>query len=232
LFTLARTAFLERNIVLSSDSLDGRELSTKRFAEFLSEITEKKNINQQDLAVRLGIASQYISDLKAGRRGIGAVVARRLEDEFNYPRGWFLAREDESQNARIDQDLTSGRGVRTHLPVFRNPITGDPHTHPLWDGAEVEICGVAALRALAARWPYLLQFGSQDGHGRLRKNDLVLISQQLQGDTEIVVLKQANKAFLARRQKPRGWEALNDRNFVASDPDVIGHCLGIVWAAF
>ena len=216
--------------MLSSDSVSARELSTQRFGEFLNQITAK-GISQQDLATRLGIASQYVSDLKAGRRGIGELVARRLEDEFSFPRGWFLAREDESQNARIDQELTSGRGVRTHLPVFRNPIAGDPHAHPSWDGAEVEICGVAALRALAARWPYLLQFGAQDRRGRLCKNDLVLISQQLEGDAEIVVLKQANKTFLARRQKLRGWEALNDRNDVASDPDVIGHCLGIVWAA-
>jgi transcriptional regulator with XRE-family HTH domain len=217
--------------VLSSESLSSsRELSNKRFCEFLSQIAAQ-GISQQDLAMRLGIASQYISDLKAGRRGIGEVVARRLEDQFSLPRGWFLARDDDGENPRIDQDLASGRGVRTYLPVFRDPIKGDPHAHSDWDGAEIEICGVAALRALAARWPYLLRFGIHDRQGRLRKNDLLLISQQLQEDAEILVLEQADKAFLARRQGSRGWEALNQRRVVAGEPDVIGHCLGIVWAA-
>ena len=93
------------------------------------------------------------------------------------------------------------------------------------------ICGVAALRALAARWPYLLRFGINDRRGRLQKNDLLLISQQIEDDGEIRVLEQANKVFLARRQKPSGWEALYKNRVVTGNPDVIGRCVGIVWAA-
>jgi transcriptional regulator with XRE-family HTH domain len=216
----------------SGKDLSAVDLSHQRFCDLLDELAVQ-GINQQDLARRLGIAPQYLSDVKSRRRGISELFARRLEDLFDRRRGWFLGRDDDSpgHNKRLDQDLASVRSARTHLPAFAHPVKGDPYTHPLWDGAEIEICGVAAIRALDTHWPYLLRLGSKDQRGRLKKNDLLLVSQQIQDDAEILVLEQADKAFLARRKKPRGWEALSKGRVVTGNPEVIGACLGIVWAA-
>ena len=85
------------------------------------------------------------------------------------------------------------------LPVFSNPVSGEPRTLPGWDGSSVEVVGAAAAKALSAQQPYVLRLGADDRRSRLRKNDLILISQAHDADAEIQVLKLRGNLFLARR---------------------------------
>jgi hypothetical protein len=112
-----------------------------------------------------------------------------------------------------------------------HPIAGDPFTHPDWDGAEIEVCGVAAIRAQAGRWSYLLRFGVNDRQRRLGRNDLVLISQEAKDDAAIHVLESMNQCFLARRKGPGGWEPLSPQRHSVGEPTIVGHAVGVVWAA-
>jgi transcriptional regulator with XRE-family HTH domain len=211
-------------------SLSSAGSPQERFSTFLDELAGK-GITQQEAARRLGVSPQYISDCRAGRRGISELFARRLEEEFHRPRGWFLDDDTDQGGERPLRESLGGRSARTHLPVFPHPIQGDPYRHRLWSGSEIEVCGLAAVRALAARQTYLLELGIDDRRGRLRRHDLILISQETNSTAELQVLELANKAFLARRKQPRGWEALSASRSVSGDPKIIGHCIGVVWAA-
>jgi hypothetical protein len=76
-----------------------------------------------------------------------------------------------------------------------------------------------------------LQFGIDDRRGRLRRNDLILISQDVAQIATIHVLESRDQRFLARRKKPDGWEALLMQRKVVGEATIIGHCVGVVWAA-
>jgi hypothetical protein len=117
------------------------------------------------------------------------------------------------------------------LPLFADPIKGDPFVHSLWNGSVIEVSGPAAKQVRGAQQPYLLQLGLDDRRGRLRKSDLILISQSVAPAAEIQVLESSKGVFLARPKRHRGWEALSARRIVRGDPTVIGHCVGMVWAA-
>jgi len=52
----------------------------------------------------------------------------------------------------------------------------------------MEIVGAAAAKLVLAKHPFLLRFGHNDIHGRLRKGDFVLISQTRSDHAEIHVV--------------------------------------------
>ena len=213
----------------SSLSFSLEDLPFDRFNEFLEELAAK-GVSQQEVANRLGVSAQYVTDIKARRRRVSELFARRLEDQFHRSRGWFLGTEDDPNGTLAPQGV-EGHAARAHLPVFPHPIAGDPFTHPDWDGAEIEVCGVAAIKALAGRWSYLLRFGVNDRQQRIGRNDLILISQAAKDDAAIQVLESMNKCFLARRKAPGGWEPLSPHRHSVGEPTIVGHAVGIVWAA-
>src|SRR5271166_581024 len=78
----------------SSLSFSLEDLPFDRFHEFLEELAAK-GVSQQEVAKRLGVSAQYVTDIKARRRRISELFARRIEDEFHRSRGWFLGTDDE-----------------------------------------------------------------------------------------------------------------------------------------
>jgi transcriptional regulator with XRE-family HTH domain len=206
------------------------DLPRERFVEFLVE-QAKSGVSQQDLARQLDVAPQYISDLKTGRRRISELFARRLEDKFHQSRNWFLGREEEPDPGWPPPHGFQLRSARMYLPVLRRPISGDPRRHRYWSGAEIEICGIAASWGLASRLPYVLQFGVDDRLGRLSSNHQLLISQDINNDATIFVLELKAECFLARRKPRDGWEPLSPRRRNVAGASIVGHAVGIVWAA-
>jgi hypothetical protein len=72
----------------------------------------------------------------------------------------------------------------------------------------------------------------EDRDGLLRKDDLVLVSQQNNEAAELHVLKQGNRMFLARRRGPNQWEPASKTGAINQQPiHVAGHCVGIIWRA-
>lgn len=94
----------------------------------------------------------------------------------------------------------------------------------------IHVPGAAAAAAERANLPFVLRVGDDDATGRLRKNDLLLCSQQLRDGATIVVVRSQGKLILARCTTKKHCRAF-DTGRVIRDAEVIGHCIGIVWAA-
>ena len=127
------------------------------------------------------------------------LFARRLHEEFGVDYLWLLGKPGAMEAPQIGARSNSSGTQTVWLPVFSNPVSGEPRTLPGWDGSSVEVVGAAAAKALSAQQPYVLRLGADDRRSRLRKNDLILISQAHDADAEIQVLKLRGNLFLARR---------------------------------
>lgn len=207
---------------------DEPERRKQRVQKFLQDL-ETQGVPQREVAARTRVPTQYLSDVKHGRRPLTELFARRLNDEFGVDYLWLLGRNPATRTPRFRVGLNTSEPKRVWLPVFPHPVEGDPQAQSVWDGTAVEVAGAPAAQAALARDPYVLRFGVDDRKSRLRTNDLVLISQAVNPDAEVQVLKLEGKAFLAR-DTPTGWEPLSPRRTMSSGkPLVIGHALGILW---
>lgn len=212
-------------------SKDHAELSaaataTQRLGRLLEPLLEQ-GFTQAQIAAKAGIPPQYFSDIKRGERPVTELIARRLADEFDFNYQWLLGTSDTMESSPRASHARAAESA-VWLPLFPFPIEGEPRQHAAWNGAGVEIAGVAAGRIGLARHPYVLQFDREDAHGRLRKGDLVLISQAPNPDAEIHVVKYRGKHYLARADG--GWIRVASGKELSGDCQATGHCLGIVWS--
>lgn len=186
-------------------------------------------LTQQQIAARAGLPAQYLSDLKNGRRTLTELTARRIGDEFGVNYEWLLGTSNLMELTSLSSDSAQTSEGTIWLPCFPWPITGTPRNHPDWDGTSVELAGAAAAKASMATDPYVLRFGRNDVEGRLRKDDLLLITQTPDVKTEIAVVKSGRKLHLARHEAGQ-WEKVAGGTLQGTDT-VLGRCLGIVWAS-
>lgn len=199
-----------------------------RLAEFLDRLKER-GISQREVASRTKVSVQYLSDVKVGSRSFTELFARRLAEEYGVDYRWLLGQSESMQPPRLNVEGNTRVSERTLLPVFAQPIEGDPQTHRDWDGTTIEIVGAAAARSGNATRPYVLRIVGEDRRGRLRPNDLVLISQAIDGDAEIQAVKSGPKTLLARSVSSEEWEPLLPKKASLTSATSIGHVLGIVW---
>jgi hypothetical protein len=201
-------------------------LSLERFVGFLRSL-DQQGYSQAEIAAKVRIPAQYLSDLKHGRRPMTERIARRFGEAFHMNYQWLLAVSDEFE---VRSDFAGNAGGGVWLPLFQHPIEGEPRTHPQWDGVGVQLAGVAASRVTLATNPYVLRFGRDDVEGRLQKGDLVLMSQDINPKAEIHVIRHRRRLFLARagadgaRIRVAGGKALE------SPVPIVGHCLGVIWS--
>jgi len=208
-----------------------QDLSRARLEKLLSAL-EAQGVSQGEVAKRLTVPASYLSDVKNGRRPVTELLAGRFLNEFGVEQRWLLGSAGSMDVPPLDGPAASGDSRRVWLPVLGQPISGAPTRARNWDGSCVELAGFVAVRVLFAERPYVLRLGVDDRAGRLRRGDLVLISQAVDDAAEIQVVKAGRKIFLARRDTAGGWERLSriDDNIVG-EPIVVGHCLGVVWIA-
>ncbi len=201
-----------------------------RLAEFLDRL-KSQGISQREVAARVKVPAQYLSDVKGASRSFTELFARRLAEEFGVHYLWFLGRSDSMQPPSIGAGKTFGGTASVMLPVFPQPIEGEPAEHGAWDGTTIEIVGAAVAKSRSAIRPYILRIGADDRRGRLRTNDLVLVSQAIDLDVEIQLVKSGRKTLLARSVSSTEWEPLVPRKAFLTNAASIGHVLGIVWGA-
>jgi transcriptional regulator with XRE-family HTH domain len=217
-----------------SDPLQVRNLSSQRLTDLL-ELLAQQGLTQQQVASRANLPGQYVSDMKHGRRPVSELAARRLGEEFDVHYKWLLGTSTSMQSpeSRSGSSAASSDAspAGSWLPLLSFPIEGEPRAHPAWIGTKVEISGAAADKLVCAKLPYALRFGHDDIQGRLRKNDLILISQSPSPDAEISVVRFRNKLFLARRRTDESWERVARGSKLLSTCPVVGHCVGIIWAS-
>ena len=205
-----------------------QDLAVKRLNQLVEQLAAK-GLSQVQIAARASIPPQYLSDIKHGRRVLTELVARRLGEEFELNYEWLMGISHSMEKPTIHQSADRG-GHIIWLPFFSVPIEGDPRQHEAWNGAGVEIAGVAAGRVGLARFPYVLQVGHQDVKGRLVPGDLVLISQVQNESAEIHIVRHRKKNFLARFDHDGAWSRVSDGSQLPGDCPVIGHCVGIIWS--
>jgi transcriptional regulator with XRE-family HTH domain len=212
----------------------------------LLETLRQQGTTQKEIAERANIPASYLADMKNGHRAVTELFARRLAAEFDIDHQWLLGGV-----GTMDSIETGSEGViegsgSLWLPVFIDPIEGPPLIHRAWNGSSIEIAGAAAARVRLADSPYILRYGQDDGSfdndaellghevkkGRLRCGDLLLISQSCNETAEFQVVKTSPSTAYLMRATIRGtWQRVADGREYQGQR-VIGHCIGLVWAAF
>jgi transcriptional regulator with XRE-family HTH domain len=203
------------------------ELAQQRLNELLEQLAQE-GLTQQAAAARANLPPQYLSDMKRGHRTITELVARRLAEEFDLDHRWLLG----ISSTRNRPPLVAPSGGGFWLPVLSHPVEGDPREHPDWDGTGIELAGFAVAKLVRAVQPYVLRFGHNDIHQkRLKKKDLILISQGAPKKAEIAVVKSDKKAFLARRQDDGTWQRVANGATLPKTSVPIGYCVGVIWSS-
>jgi transcriptional regulator with XRE-family HTH domain len=210
----------------------------ERLRALLKRVTREHELFQTDVAERLGVSPQYLSDVKRGRRPLSERIAWRIEDTFGVNHLWLLHGQGEAGEVTPPPRRVAGaRAERTALPVLPSLEWGDPRQSMKWRGLLMELGGPAAAASCRATDPYLLHLDYDAPKANLKENDLLLISQEDEpGDHEIVVLAQVERAedgarslLLARRDGETDFTALRPHARIKDDPQIVGLCLGVVW---
>jgi transcriptional regulator with XRE-family HTH domain len=198
-----------------------------RLAQVLEQLAVR-GVKQQAVAQELNIPTQYLSDLKHGRRPVSEQFARRFAEVFQIRAVWLLHGEGASEmpNLAAAPAQTAGSCL---LPVLSDPDQGEPRHSPYWDGSMITLSGAAAAAAERAKLPFVLRLGVDIPSGRLRKNDLVLCCQELRKDAAIQIVRTKGKAVLAQRDGKDRFKTCPAGNCI-SGGEPVGYCIGIVWA--
>jgi transcriptional regulator with XRE-family HTH domain len=197
-------------------------LARQRLRQLLDDL-RSQGLSQQQIAQRANVPAAYLSQLKHGDRDITELVARRLGDEFDLDFEWLLVRSAVPQRPKAGP-----AGV--WLPLFDQPIEGDPQTHPAWDGASVQVAGPAAARDSLAPRAYVLRFAGPDAEGRLHAGDLVLMAQLPAEAAEIHVVRYRGRLRLARRAPDGRWRRVGDGRPVPTGGVPVGHVVAVIWS--
>jgi transcriptional regulator with XRE-family HTH domain len=202
----------------------------RRVCDLLAEL-EKVGLTQREVAERAGVPSQYLSDVKAGRRGLTELFARRLAQEFGVDHRWLMTGEGSLTPPCVGQP-THGRlpSTAAHVPVLSEPVIGDPRTSPSWDGSWLELVGPAAVAAQSGRDSYILRLARGDDSGRMRANDMVLVLQDETPAASVAFVQHSTGPLLARRAANGIWRGLDSGAAFGNAPAIVGYCVGLVWA--
>jgi hypothetical protein len=220
----------EQQTVENSESTAASPIAQKRLEKFLQDLASQ-GLSQNDVARRCKIPAPYLTDLKKGNRPLTELFARRLAEAFDVDHRWLLGEVGTMDSITMGQEVAVESFGSLWLPVFPHPVVGEPRSLSKWDGSSVEVCGAAVARVRAASLPYVLRFGHEDRKGRLRKDDLLLISQSIDESAEFLVVKHAGKSFLVRRQDNGQFQRVADETVLPADTLIVGYVMGIVWAA-
>lgn len=197
-------------------------LALQRLRQLLDEL-RSQGLSQQQIAQRANIPAAYLSQIKHGDRDITELVARRLGDEFDLDFEWLLGRSAVPQRPKAGL-----AGI--WVPLFHEPIEGEPQTHPAWDGASVQVAGPAAARVSLAPRAYVLRFTGPDAEARLHTGDLVLIAQLAAEAAEIQVVRHRGRLRLARRSPDGRWRHVGDGRSMPTGCVPVGHIVAVIWS--
>jgi transcriptional regulator with XRE-family HTH domain len=195
----------------------------------LLEQLSTEGLTQLQVALQARLPAQYLSDIQRGRRPMSELVARRIGEEFDVNFEWLLGTSDLVRTSKP----ASGPGHESsslRLPLFPHPIEGEPREVSSWNGAFVETAGIVAAKAALAKQPYVLEFGNNDPEGRIRKGDLILISQVPKYDADLSVIRHRRKSFLVRPMHNGCWKRVATEDIFPPDTPVTGHVVAIIWS--
>ena len=206
-----------------------------RFREFLT-WAKQRGLSQTEVADRLGVPRQYVSNLKTGNRVLTELFARRAAEEFDLNHIWLLRGVGAMQRPSVASQPAAQSGADPLLlPLLSELVSGEPRRSPTWDGALVAITGPAVYLARDSAHPYVYRLAEDDSTGRLKHGDLVLVCHQGEPNnlpSRLLVLEVCHRPTLAWRTDDGRWKSVQTGRTVSTTSKVIGHCLGMIWAHF
>lgn len=200
-----------------------RRERVERLKKALRKIAREQGLTQKQIAARLGIPPQYLSDLKHNRRALAELVARRFNQEFAVGHQWLLS------GKRPEKMAPTGEATVV-LPVLRRPCVGDPLDSASREEPRIRLTGPAAEAARRSERPYVLRIDHVEEGGRLSRGDLVLVSQDVDPTSEYQVVVHRGRAVVARLAGDGRLRALEEGAELPQNVRRVGSCLGIVWA--
>jgi transcriptional regulator with XRE-family HTH domain len=205
-----------------------------RFREFLRWV-KGQGMSQTEVADRLGLPRQYLTNVKNGNRVLTELFARRVADEFGVDHFWLLNGTGTMQRPAVVPQSKAPSGVDSIvLPLLTELVSGEPRRSPAWDGAVVSVTGPAVYAVGDSVHSYVYRVSDDDSSGRLKRGDLVLICQGDPKDppSKLVLLEVGDRPTLAWSTNDGRWKSTRTGRVVSAESKTFGHCLGIVWARF
>jgi len=206
-----------------------------RFCDFLN-WAKKEGISQTEVAKRLGVPRQYVTNVKAGSRVLTELFARRVAEEFDVDYLWLLRGTGAGIAQRpsvASQSKPTPVADPIRLPLLYELFSGEPRRSPSWDGAMVSITGPALYAASDSEHPYV--YRAENGStGRFKRGDLLLICQGKPEypPSQLVLLELGDRRTLAWRTDVGRWKSAFTGRAVSTKAEIIGHGIGIVWSRF
>ena len=219
-----------------ADDFDDKTLADRaaRFSDFLA-FMKQRGISQAEIAARLGLPRQYVTNVKRGDRVLTELFARRVAEEFGVDHFWLLKGTGTMQRPSAVTPHTAPCEMNSIvLPLLTQLVSGEPRRSPVWDGAVLTVTGPAAYAVGDSVHSYVYRVSDDDYSGRLKRGDLVLICQ---GDSKelrsrLVLADGGDRPTLAWTTDDGRWKSTRTGRAVSANSKIIGYCLGIVWARF
>lgn len=199
-----------------------RRARVERLKQTLREIAREQSLTQKQIAQRIGIPPQYLSDLIHDRRALAELVARRFGQKFGVNHVWLL-------DGKRPEKIVSAAEAALVLPVLRRPCVGGPSDSAFRKGPHIHLTGSAAEAARRCDRPYVLRIDHVEEGGRLRRGDLVLVAQDADPTSEFQVVVFRGRAVVARLAGDGQLRALKGGAELPKDVRRVGSCLGVVW---
>ncbi|MDR1661495.1 MAG: helix-turn-helix domain-containing protein [Azoarcus sp.] len=191
------------------------------FAMF-KELKEKYGVKQNSIAKIIGVSRQAVTDMKAERRRFSRAMAEklllafaeepwsdwlraRLEELFTVvPPRFALPSESTPQSIQKPLEIASGgvcersTGLKK-FPLLASPCRGDPANSPANSHKLVVVPEELSDQAAESANPYVLIVDCDSRDGRLRRGDRVLVLQDNERESEIMIIDHNGALRLARR---------------------------------
>lgn len=206
------------------EDLNNKEVEQRERVKTLTKLILEEGISQVELAKRVGVKPQYLSDVKNGRKP--------LTDNFAYQLGRKMGKKWQVLLgvSPVPQHLVGNEGFLTiiKLPVLSVPISGDPKKSKSWDSSFIEISGNVIPLIEQAENPYILRIPHTCTDDRLWPDDMVLIDQSPSNAAKYIIVENKGTLTLAKRTD-EGIKNLADGTLLEEDElQQIGHIVTIL----
>ena len=199
--------------------------------EIFMQLKERYRVRQAQIAKILGIPRQVITDMKSGKRLFTWAMSEKLLNEFQHeqwggwlqvelvnafwrhghklPKDWHKKHIPDVPGGDLDAAMQNLRKAATpenlrKYPVRLTPVTGDPETDSELVREHIPLPPTLETQAKAVANSYILQVGFDTGDGRLRRGDLVLVVQDPERESEIMLVKSEGVIHFACRARHCG----------------------------
>jgi hypothetical protein len=193
----------------------------------------RQGLSQYEVAQKVGVPPQYLSDVKNGRRAVTELFARRLAERLGVDYQWLVRGRCVKVSPADRNAPHTGTTSGVLVPVLNAPCVGNPQQAPAWDGSFVELAGPAAVAGRSATKPYALRLPAGAKGIHLPNGGLLLASQGVNPGRKIAIVKVGESLCLAQRngKADNRWLAVLTGELLEGPVLVVGGIVGVIWAA-